>query len=228
MDAKKQQGLDPLRTFQEPCQKRRCVVRRHGCGCCKRCASVFFCLFVFQGVPTSRRLPPGIVCCALTRAEVGAKNSKGLTPLHVSCLKPNAAMARLLLLWGADANARDKKKRTPERVIGDWFWCFERCRHTLRYTHAALLFFGKGTHVMTEAAVVFWLIFVSGTSGLLSPKTVGISLILFLPTKRVSLHTYIYPYRLDGIVVSRGNFDLLKNNILPQMGKKKMHSSSRA
>ncbi|CAM9870469.1 unnamed protein product, partial [Laminaria digitata] len=51
-------------------------------------------------------------------AEVGAKNSKGLTPLHVSCLKPNAAMVRLLLLWGADTNARDRKKRTPERVIG--------------------------------------------------------------------------------------------------------------
>ncbi|CAN0531000.1 unnamed protein product, partial [Scytosiphon promiscuus] len=43
----------------------------------------------------------------INRAEVGAKNSKGLTPLHVSCLKPNAAMVRLLLLWGADTNARD-------------------------------------------------------------------------------------------------------------------------
>eukprot|EP00903_Cladosiphon_okamuranus_P012396 g11618.t1 len=51
-------------------------------------------------------------------AEVGAKNSKGLTPLHVSCLKPNAAMVSLLLLWGADTNARDRRKRTPEQIIG--------------------------------------------------------------------------------------------------------------
>ncbi|CAN0281440.1 unnamed protein product, partial [Scytosiphon promiscuus] len=51
-------------------------------------------------------------------AEVGAKNSKGLTPLHVSCLKPNAGMVSLLLLWGADTNARDKKKRTPEQIVG--------------------------------------------------------------------------------------------------------------
>ncbi|CAM9821656.1 unnamed protein product, partial [Sphacelaria rigidula] len=43
---------------------------------------------------------------------------KGLTPLHVCCLKPNEAMARLLLLWGADTNARDRKKRTPEQLIG--------------------------------------------------------------------------------------------------------------
>ena len=53
------------------------------------------------------------------RAEVGAKNSKGLTPLHVSCLKPNARMVSLLLLWGADTNARDRKKRTPDQIIGN-------------------------------------------------------------------------------------------------------------
>eukprot|EP00752_Nemacystus_decipiens_P018644 g16717.t1 len=51
-------------------------------------------------------------------AEVGAKNSKGLTPLHVSCLKPNVRMVSLLLLWGADINARDRKKRTPEQILG--------------------------------------------------------------------------------------------------------------
>ncbi|CAM9291972.1 unnamed protein product [Ectocarpus sp. 12 AP-2014] len=51
-------------------------------------------------------------------AEVGAKNSKGLTPLHVSCLKPHPEMVTLLLLWGADTNARDRKKRTPEQVLG--------------------------------------------------------------------------------------------------------------
>lgn len=50
---------------------------------------------------------------------MGAKNSKGLTPLHVSCLKPNASMVSLLLLWGADTNARDRKKRTPEQIIGN-------------------------------------------------------------------------------------------------------------
>ncbi|CBJ27731.1 Ankyrin [Ectocarpus siliculosus] len=50
-------------------------------------------------------------------AEVGAKNSKGLTPLHVSCLKPNPEMVSLLLLWGADTNARDRKKRTPEQIV---------------------------------------------------------------------------------------------------------------
>lgn len=49
---------------------------------------------------------------------MGAKNSKGLTPLHVSCLKPNASMVSLLLLWGADTNARDRKKRTPEQIVG--------------------------------------------------------------------------------------------------------------
>lgn len=27
-------------------------------------------------------------------------------------------MARLLLLWGADTNARDRKRRTPEQLIG--------------------------------------------------------------------------------------------------------------
>ena len=75
---------------------------------------------------------------------------------------------------------------------------------------------------MVEAALVLWLIFVSGTSGLLSPKIVGISLILFLPTKRVSLYIHIYHYRLDGIVVSRRTFDLLKNKLLPQMERKKI------
>ncbi|CAM9948699.1 unnamed protein product, partial [Hapterophycus canaliculatus] len=73
----------------------------------------------------SEKLPPAVKirrCCRSgrrIRAEVGAKNSKGLTPLHVSCLKPNAGMVSLLLLWGADTNARDKKKRTPDQIIGE-------------------------------------------------------------------------------------------------------------
>ncbi|CAM9810286.1 unnamed protein product, partial [Choristocarpus tenellus] len=55
---------------------------------------------------------------ALSRAEVGVKNNKGLSPLHVSCLKPNADMAELLILWGADLNSRDRKKKTPLDLIG--------------------------------------------------------------------------------------------------------------
>ncbi|CAB1101776.1 unnamed protein product [Ectocarpus sp. CCAP 1310/34] len=51
-------------------------------------------------------------------AEVGAKNLNGLTPLHVACLKPNPEMVSLLLRWGADTNARDRKKRTPEQIVG--------------------------------------------------------------------------------------------------------------
>lgn len=68
--------------------------------------------------PTSWLHNLAIVLSGVPRAEVGAKNSKGLTPLHVSCLKPNASMVSLLLLWGADTNARDRKKRTPEQIIG--------------------------------------------------------------------------------------------------------------
>lgn len=29
-------------------------------------------------------------------------------------------MVSLLLLWGADTNARDRKKRTPEQIIGGY------------------------------------------------------------------------------------------------------------
>jgi len=51
------------------------------------------------------------------RADVNAKDNKGITPLHLAVIKCNIDVAKLLISKGADVNATDKYSRTPLHYV---------------------------------------------------------------------------------------------------------------